>query len=403
MRIETIVALVAIGLALLSLYLNLRKKGPSKGGAVTPKPKEEAEVGVDEPIEDPTKEPLPELPIVPDQIDGKKPVIDLKLTWPGEYDANGWKKLRLELRNNGKVVDAKSVYSGTRGRQKENFILPRHDTPGSGRPLPEGIYDIGAISRGGKNAPGVGDIWIPVDVFDSYKANHRSAFGFHDDANRSTARGSLGCIVFYSRSDLLYVMRWLEAEASPAHLVVDWKLGFLEERGYVDPTTGQTKPILGKPDKKPTRISDKGLELVKGFEGLRLSAYDDGTGTWTIGWGHTKSVYRGQKITEADAIRLLKEDMNVYETAVRRAVKVPVQQHQFDACVSLCFNIGIAGFNRSSVLVNLNARKYAESADSFKLWNKATINGQLKVLDGLTRRRKAEAHLFRTGDVQFFA
>lgn len=147
------------------------------------------------------------------------------------------------------------------------------------------------------------------------------------------------------------------------------------------------------------KISSKGIEIVTSFEGLYLKSYKCPAGVWTIGYGHTgkvgqKAICSGMTITESTAISLLKEDMKESEKYVKKYVKVPLNQHQFDALVSFQFNTGALG--QSTLLKKLNARKYSEAAEQFLVWNKAHVNGKLTVLNGLTRRRKAERKLFLT-------
>ena len=146
------------------------------------------------------------------------------------------------------------------------------------------------------------------------------------------------------------------------------------------------------------KMGPEGLELLKSFEGLELRAYRDSVGVLTIGYGHTSMagppvVKPGMRITKDKAEAILKRDLKKYEDAVRNALKVPVTQEMFDAMVSLCYNIGPAGFRRSSVLKFTNRRLFDQADDKFLLWNKA--GG--RVLRGLTRRRHAEAELYRKG------
>lgn len=141
------------------------------------------------------------------------------------------------------------------------------------------------------------------------------------------------------------------------------------------------------------------LLLIQYHEGLRLEAYADPGYGWkiaTIGYGHTTQagppiVTKGMRITTEEAQRILEADLLAVEVAVREAVKVPLNDNQFGALVSLTFNIGSGAFRRSTLLRKLNQRDYAGAADEFKRWNKS--NG--KVLPGLTLRRKAEAGLFQ--------
>lgn len=146
------------------------------------------------------------------------------------------------------------------------------------------------------------------------------------------------------------------------------------------------------------RMGTEGLELLKKFEGLRLTAYKDSVGVWTIGYGHTSmagapKVRAGMKISQAKAEEILRRDLKKYEDAVLSGLRVTVSQPMFDAMVSLCYNIGPANFKKSSVLRLTNNGRLHEAADKFALWNRA--GG--RVLRGLTRRRSAEADLYRSG------
>jgi lysozyme len=139
------------------------------------------------------------------------------------------------------------------------------------------------------------------------------------------------------------------------------------------------------------RTSDAGVALVQGYEGLRLTAYRDSVGVLTIGYGHTGAdVKQGMTITRDEAERLLRDDLHDAETAVEKAVRVPMTQGQFDALVSFVFNLGAGRLQTSTLLRKLNDRNYIGAADEFPRWNKA--GG--KVLAGLTARRGAERALF---------
>lgn len=152
------------------------------------------------------------------------------------------------------------------------------------------------------------------------------------------------------------------------------------------------------------KISPKGLALIKASEGLVLYAYDDADskrvktfvregmpvyGTLTIGYGHTKSVRKGQTISKEEAERLLQSDVEWAEAGVRTKVSAPLKQHEFDALVSLVYNIGLANFAKSNVLRHLNAQHYEQAADSFLAWHRG--NG---VANRLLGRRKAERAVF---------
>ena len=143
------------------------------------------------------------------------------------------------------------------------------------------------------------------------------------------------------------------------------------------------------------QTSDKGIALIKQFEGCKLTAYQDSVGIWTIGYGWTqpvdgKPIRAGMTIKQETAERLLKTGLVSYESDVSRLVKVGLTQGQFDALVSFTYNLGARSLSTATLLRKLNAGDYAGAADEFLRWNKA--GG--KVLNGLTRRREAERALF---------
>ena len=142
------------------------------------------------------------------------------------------------------------------------------------------------------------------------------------------------------------------------------------------------------------KISKEGLALIKKFEGCKLESYKCAAGVWTIGYGSTKGIKEGMSISQEEADNLLLEDVAVFEDNVLDAVTMPLSQHQFDALVSWTFNLGGANLKASTMLKKLNAGEYEEVPAQMKRWNKA--GG--KVLQGLIRRREAEALLFEGKD-----
>jgi lysozyme len=137
--------------------------------------------------------------------------------------------------------------------------------------------------------------------------------------------------------------------------------------------------------------SPAGRKAITEREGNKLTAYQDGGGVWTIGVGHTSAageptVTKGMKITAAQSDEILSRDLKDVEKAVLKGLKVPVTQNQFDALVSLAFNIGNTAFAKSTLLKKLNAGDRAGAADQFLVWNKD--NG--KVVQGLVNRRRSE-------------
>jgi len=138
------------------------------------------------------------------------------------------------------------------------------------------------------------------------------------------------------------------------------------------------------------KTGNKGIELIKHFEGCELEAYKCPAGVWTIGYGHIKGVHEGMKITEMQAEEMLKSELHEYEGYINDYVTVPLNQNQFDAMVSWVYNLGGGNLRASTLLKVLNAGDYDGVPAQMLRWNKA--GG--KVLEGLTRRRQAEADLF---------
>lgn len=139
------------------------------------------------------------------------------------------------------------------------------------------------------------------------------------------------------------------------------------------------------------KTGQRGIDLIKFFEGCKLKAYQDAVGVWTVGVGHTgPDVCRGETVTHEEADALLHGDLLEAEEAVSRLVKVPINQNEFDALVSFTFNLGEGNLKSSTLLRLLNQMRYQEAADQFPRWNKA---GGV-VLAGLTKRREAERRLF---------
>jgi len=150
------------------------------------------------------------------------------------------------------------------------------------------------------------------------------------------------------------------------------------------------------------KTGPEGIALIKANEGLRLKAYPDpGTGgePWTIGYGTTTAagvgrVTKGMVISQVQAESMLVRALETYEAGVLKALKRTPGQHQFDAMVSLAYNIGIGKFASSSVVRFFNAGDVEKAAGAFLMWNKAAG----KVLPGLVKRRKAERDLFLKPD-----
>ncbi|MGZ3945618.1 MAG: lysozyme [Mucilaginibacter sp.] len=150
------------------------------------------------------------------------------------------------------------------------------------------------------------------------------------------------------------------------------------------------------------KLSDQGITAIKNFEGLRLTAYRDIAGVWTIGYGSTRyhdgrPVRPGDKlVSEQQASALFSNTLGQYEDAVNQYVKVPLTQPQFDALVSFTYNEGTGALKESTLLKKLNERDYAGAADQFLAWDKITNphTGEKEVSVTLSARRKEERGLF---------
>ena len=137
-----------------------------------------------------------------------------------------------------------------------------------------------------------------------------------------------------------------------------------------------------------------GLPIVKEFEGCKLQAYPDpatGGAPWTIAWGRTKGVKKGDTCTQAQADAWLNEEYDEFESAVIKALGgARTTDNQLGAMVCFAYNCGVANLKSSTLLRKHKAGDYAGAAKEFARWNKA--GG--RVLPGLTRRRAAEAKLY---------
>ncbi|HUG61202.1 MAG TPA: lysozyme [Methylomirabilota bacterium] len=142
-------------------------------------------------------------------------------------------------------------------------------------------------------------------------------------------------------------------------------------------------------------INARGLKLIKHFEGLRLVAYRDPVGIWTIGHGHTGAdVTPGRRITAAEAEALLRRDLADADGAVRDLVTTPLTADQAAALISFAFNVGRGNLAASTLLRKLNGGDVSGAANEFGRWIHGTIRGKKTPLPGLVRRRGQERALF---------
>ena len=137
------------------------------------------------------------------------------------------------------------------------------------------------------------------------------------------------------------------------------------------------------------KISNDCVNLVKQFEGFEANAYKCPAGVWTIGYGHTLNVHPNDVITEAQASKLLEEELQEYAAKVTKIVPT-ANQNQFDALVSFAYNLGVNALGTSTLLKKHLKGDYTGAQAEFLRWDKA--NG--RVLTGLTKRRQQESTLY---------
>lgn len=141
------------------------------------------------------------------------------------------------------------------------------------------------------------------------------------------------------------------------------------------------------------KVSERGLELIKQFEGCVLTAYRDSIGVLTIGYGHTGMVREGMTISRERAEELLREDIAHVERCLSNSLQTAVTQSEFDALASFTFNLGCGRLRGSTLLRLVNSGDPdGLAAAEFEKW----VYARHEKLDGLVKRRKAEAELFRS-------
>ncbi|MCC3306079.1 lysozyme [Sneathiella sp. HT1-7] len=159
------------------------------------------------------------------------------------------------------------------------------------------------------------------------------------------------------------------------------------------------------------QLSDKGSEFIKQFEGIRLKAYDDGTGVMTIGYGHTGDVKVGETISQTEANSYFNEDVKWAVDTVNSSVQVKLQQNQVDALVSFTYNVGMGAFKSSTLLKKLNAGDYKSVPSELNKWiyagkkkgmvarfaHWAHLSNGKEISPVLKARREKEGGLFKNG------
>lgn len=160
------------------------------------------------------------------------------------------------------------------------------------------------------------------------------------------------------------------------------------------PAAPAPRTLISQPQPFRT-VSEKGLKLIKEFEGCKLKAYRCPAGVWTIGYGWTQGVKPGMVWTMQKAEEMLVEGVKPYAATVAKAIgKASTTQGEFDALVSFCYNAGEGNFKKSSMLKFHVRGLKSMAANAFLRWTKARVRGKMVTLKGLVRRREAERALY---------
>lgn len=136
------------------------------------------------------------------------------------------------------------------------------------------------------------------------------------------------------------------------------------------------------------------INFIKEVEGCKLTAYQDSAGVWTIGYGHTKNVKRGDVITQPKANLFLSEDIRFAKKVLENEVKVVLNDNQKTALISFIFNVGVGAFKKSTLLKKLNNEQYNEVPKELMRWIYATVNNQKVIVEGLKNRRTKEVKMW---------
>ncbi len=335
----------------------------------------------------------------------------IRVVRTGKKDDAGAEELQIQLIKGGKVVATEKAASGVASNQK--FEIAGKNTQGAGSlaPIPEGMYNLGAVERGNFGG-GLGQTWI--DILDpktnssAISGTGRSAFGLHEDANRFTGSpGSAGCVVFYDAAATNRVADWVKGGARK--MQVDWGLGTFSS-GIKPPPAGNqiANQVLPSPRGGNGSLESRiaaGLQIaipdVKRSESFRSRPYDDGVGVMTIGYGETdRSVVGRGSITEPEAASLMarrieQDYLRPALAMIPKAVREKLTPGQIAAIGSFAYNTGVGekGFPKSSFGKALIAgdvqRAERELPESY-------INRGSDVEQGLRNRRQGELKMWRS-------
>lgn len=148
------------------------------------------------------------------------------------------------------------------------------------------------------------------------------------------------------------------------------------------------------------KIPNDVIDLIKNFEGFMGTAYLCPAGVWTIGYGTTYGVKKGDEITEAEATQRLLDWFKTPSQSIKKAIKVPISDNEFGAIMSLVYNVGVGAILKSTLLKKLNANDKTGASNEFLRWDKIRVNGKLQSSNGLAKRRKVEKMVFDGGDAK---
>jgi GH24 family phage-related lysozyme (muramidase) len=322
----------------------------------------------------------------------------LYLTFSGKY-YQGFRVFNLEFYNaGGKKVDSLAVLSGAASTQYADMVAPGNDYSGSGRCLPESVYKLGGLEDVGPGqswGEGIGRYWVSIDAVDPQ--NSRSAFGIHDDANRTYSMGSLGCVCPFSEAGMRRIVAWMQQNAKPEYLICNLGVGYLEQAQILYPGfTG-----IAAKQRDGYRIAVQFIQERESYSGV---AYPDpltGGDPWTIGYGNTfykdgSPVMSGDTIQLPDAIALqdfwLRKDWDRLSKTVPDWQKMSAGQHA--ALLSFRNNTGWdygeAGFDTLNTA--LWEKNWVKAGQALLLY----VNPGSNVEQGLRNRRNAELNLWNS-------
>lgn len=149
-------------------------------------------------------------------------------------------------------------------------------------------------------------------------------------------------------------------------------------------------------------MSEAGYKFLESLESFRAEAYKDEAGKWTIGYGRTENVKQGDKVDEKTALQDIRIHVSKIEDFLNEAIKVPLEQNQFDALVSFVYNVGISAFHNSQLMQMLNHKCYDTVPYQMKRWKYITVKNGKQESMGLINRREREADLWMGIDPKYY-